>query len=248
MNRTVVLVHGLRTSSSMWDPQVERLSARGWTCIAPDLPGHGSRRDEVFTGEAAVETIRAALEEGATAGPPHLVGCSLGGMLAIHAASLYPEMVRSLVAAACSTQPGRRSARLYGRAVSLVDRAGEAPLYRVLGRAGADAYLRKGRASLEAVAAGVRAVAEFDLLADLRRILVPVTILNGHLDQFRGQERRFAAAAQRGRLVVLGYGTHMVNLTHPDPYTETLERLLIEADTARETRGLNLRRGFRHRS
>lgn len=229
MSKTVVLVHGLRTSSSMWDLQVERLGRRGWRCITPDLPGHGDRKDEEFSGAAAIETIHEALEAGVADGPAHLVGCSLGGMLAIHAAALRPDLVRSLVAAACSTQPGRRGAALYGKVVTWFDRAGEKPLRRVLGPTGADAYLRKGRAGFDAIAAGVRAVAEFDLRSDLARIDAPVTILNGHLDQFRGQERRFARAAPRGRLVVLGYGTHMVNLTHPGPYTDTLERLLLEA-------------------
>ncbi|MBB1484130.1 alpha/beta hydrolase [Tessaracoccus sp. MC1865] len=232
MSRTVVLVHGLRTSSTMWDPQVERLRERGWTCISPDLPGHGSRRDETFTSQSALDTIRAALLEASTAGPAHLVGCSLGGMLAIHAAARFPEVVRSLVASGCSTQPGRRSAAFYGRLIGWTDRAGEAPLRRVLGPAGAEAYLRRGRADLATVAAGVRAVAQFDLLADLASIDAPVTILNGRFDQFRGQERRFARAARRGRLVVLGYGTHMVNLTHPGPYTDRLERLLLEAEAA----------------
>ncbi|MFD0867411.1 alpha/beta fold hydrolase, partial [Tessaracoccus lubricantis] len=87
-----------------------------------------------------------------------------------------------------------------------------------------------GRADLTVVSAAVRAVARFDLLADLARVDAPVTVLNGRLDQFRGQERRFAAAAPQGRLVVLGYGTHMVNLTHPDAYTDTLERLLQDAE------------------
>lgn len=230
MSKTVVLVHGLRTSSSMWDLQVERLTRRGWRCLTPDLPGHGDRKDEPFTGDAAIDTIHAALAEGADGGPAHLVGCSLGGMLAIHAASLRPGMVRSLVGAACSTQPGRRGAALYGQLVTWFDRAGERPLRRVLGEEGADAYLRKGRAGLDAIAAGVRAVAQFDLRADLAKVDAPVTILNGHLDQFRGQERRFARAAPLGRLVVLGYGTHMVNLTHPRPYTDVLEGLLLDAD------------------
>lgn len=230
MSKTVVLVHGLRTSSSMWDLQVERLTQRGWRCVTPDLPGHGDRKDEAFTGDAAIETIHDALLEGSTEGPPHLIGCSLGGMLAIHAASERPELISSLVAAGCSTQPSRRAAAVYGQVVTWFDRGGEKPLRRVLGDEGADAYLRKGRAGFDAIAAGVRAVAEFDLKADLAKVDAPVTILNGHLDQFRGQERRFARAAPRGRLVVLGYGTHMVNLTHPGPYTDTLEQLLLDAD------------------
>ncbi|MFD0864553.1 alpha/beta fold hydrolase, partial [Tessaracoccus lubricantis] len=100
------------------------------------MPGHGSRRGEPFTAEAAIGTIRTALLEGSTAGQPHLVGCSLGGMVAIHTAGRYPELVRSLVAAGCSTQPGARSAGLYARLIGWSDRAGEAPVRRLLGEEG----------------------------------------------------------------------------------------------------------------
>ena len=53
----VVLVHGIRTSATMWRAQVEHLTARGNPVIAVDLPGHGSRMSEEFTLETAFGTI-----------------------------------------------------------------------------------------------------------------------------------------------------------------------------------------------
>lgn len=213
----------------MWDPQIALLGKR-WRCIAPDLPGHGDRAGERFTAEAALRTIEDALAQ--ADGPAHLVGCSLGGMLALHAAAGTGHPLASVVAAGCSTQPGPGSARAYGKVIGLVDRwGGEAAVRRVMGEGAARHFLRKGRADLATVERAVAAVATFDLLADTARIDAPVAFLNGHLDQFRGQERRFAGQAARGRLVVLGYGTHMVNLTHPVPYTRTLQRLLLEAES-----------------
>ena len=60
----VVLVHGTRTSHSQWDPQVPALRAAGHHVLAPDLPGHGARRGEPFTLEAAQAVIEGAARTG----------------------------------------------------------------------------------------------------------------------------------------------------------------------------------------
>lgn len=229
MSAPIVFVHGLRTSSSMWDAERALLEEHGWRTSAPDLPGHGSRRGEPFTREAAVRTVVDALGE--LDEPAHLVGCSLGGMLAIHVAALDGVAVRSLVAAACSTQPTRGTAAAYGWVIGLVDRlSGDEGIRWALGPAGAEAYLRQGRAGLDVVVEAMRAVSTLQLRADLARVEAPVTILNGRYDQLRWQERSFAAAAPLGRLVVLPFGGHTVSLTRPEAYTEVLERLLRDAE------------------
>src|SRR4051794_24087958 len=105
----VVLVHGLRSSRTMWRAQVEALRAVGREAIAVDLPGHGARRADTFTLAGAVE----AVEEGvagvsARSGRPALVvGLSLGGYVAIAHAARRPEHVAGVVAAGCSTHPYR---------------------------------------------------------------------------------------------------------------------------------------------
>ena len=90
MTESIVLVHGTRTSSSQWDLQLPGLREAGYLVSAPDLPGHGVHRGEPFTLTEATATIsRAVLTAAEATGPAtvHLVGSSLGGMLAIHAAA-----------------------------------------------------------------------------------------------------------------------------------------------------------------
>lgn len=223
----VVLVHGTRTSSRQWDPQVPGLRAAGYRVIVPDLPGHGTRTAEPFTLRAAADAIAEAV---ASAGDrrTHLVGTSLGGMLAIHVAAnrTLPKLV-SLIAAGAAVQPGPRSAALYGKMLAGLDRAPvRAPWAR-------HAHLLGARSGPEVIAPAMRAVAALDLRADLARIAVPVIILSPRFDQLRVQERAFAAAAPQGRLEVLPYGTHLVNLSRPRRFTRDLVRLLGELDRER---------------
>ena len=227
----VVLVHGTRTSATQWDRQLPSLGAAGHRPHAIDLPGHGTRRREPFDLVPALETIAAAVR-GAPS-PVHLVGSSLGGMLAIHAAARGLENLASLTVCGGAVQPTPLSARLYGAMIELADHLpgvsaeGRGWLFTwILGPEGAHAYLRGGRADASVVRPSMEAVASLDLLGDLRRIPVPVTFLHGRLDQLRLQERQFAAAAPDGRLEVLPYGTHMVNLNRPERFTADLLRVL----------------------
>lgn len=55
MTTSIVLIHAVRSSRTMWKGQVRRLRDHGFQVIAPDLPGHGRRRDESFTLEGALE-------------------------------------------------------------------------------------------------------------------------------------------------------------------------------------------------
>ena len=250
----VVLVHGTRTSHSQWDPQVPALRAAGHHVLAPDLPGHGARRGEPFTLEAAQAVIEGAARTAheATALPVHLVGSSLGGMLAIRSAARLGAADRadagtdkagaspvlgSLVACGAAVQPTPLTARLYARLITATDllpamrRGSEAfPFTWLLGRDGARAYLRGGRADNDVVAPAFAAVASLDLRGELSRIPAPVTFLHGRFEQLRLHERSFTAAAPQGRLELLPYGNHMLNLVRAERFTPDLLRILARAE------------------
>lgn len=243
-SEAVVLVHGTRTSHSQWDRQMPALRAAGYTVVPPDLPGHGTRRGEPFTLEAAITAITDAIsraatmtgsDDGAAECRVHLVGSSLGGMLAIHAAAARPAALASLTVCGGTVQPTPGTARLYGRLLELVDSLpggadGSSRLFKLLlGPDGARAYLRGGRAPAEVAVPSFDAVASLDLRADLARIEVAVTFLHGRFDQMRVHERSFVASTRKGRLVVLPYGTHMVNLNMPERFNADLLRVLARA-------------------
>src|SRR3972149_9093316 len=79
----VVFAHGLTFDRHMWDHQVETLSSR-YRCIAYDLLGHGgsSLGQEGYTLEDEAENLHALMVR-AGASPAHVVGHSLGGMVAL---------------------------------------------------------------------------------------------------------------------------------------------------------------------
>ncbi|WP_246956775.1 alpha/beta hydrolase [Brachybacterium sp. Marseille-Q7125] len=235
----VVLIHGTRTSHSQWDLQRPGLEAAGHRTTAPDLPGHGARHTEPFTLDAAAEVISQAVRVAAEDGPTHLVGSSLGGMLAIHTAARLtaedPALLCSVIACGAAVQPTPHTARAYAALMEMVDRVPGArqstwPLRLLLGAEGARAYVRGGRADVAVVAPAFAAVASMDLRADLARIPVPVTFLHGRGDHLRLHERSFVAAAPRGALEVLPYGNHMVNLVRPGRFTTDLLRVLARSE------------------
>jgi len=93
----VLLVHGLGSSTEDWEPQVNALR-REFTVVAYDVRGHG--RTAKPAGAYSVSQFAAdaaALISALKLGPVHVVGLSMGGMIAFQLAADHPELVRSLV-------------------------------------------------------------------------------------------------------------------------------------------------------
>ncbi|MGN8246958.1 alpha/beta fold hydrolase [Cellulomonas soli] len=229
MGIPVVLVHGLRSSRTMWRSQVEALDRAGRTALAIDLPGHGARRGELFTQEAAVDAVRRGIDE--VGGRALVVGLSLGGYTGIAHAARHPAQVAGLVAAACSTVPwtpvlqgwsvaAKGICRLPDSGAALNERLA----HRMLPPAGA-VDVAAGGYALDVVVDVLREARGADPLGDLARVQVPVWLVNGRYDHFRTHERRFLRACQDGRLVVVPGATHLVSLVAPERFT----RVVLEA-------------------
>ena len=103
----VVLLHGLGGSRIAWDAQLASLSSR-WRAAAWDMPGYGaaappSHEPVTFRSlaDAAASWIGAL---GATRA--HVVGISMGGMIAQYLAVWHPDRVRSLTLMSSSPKFG----------------------------------------------------------------------------------------------------------------------------------------------
>jgi pimeloyl-ACP methyl ester carboxylesterase len=95
----LVLVHGTGgNAGTSWTPMLERLTAR-WTVVRPDYSGSGATRDDggPLTLPGLARQVVAAAERAGLASF-HLLGYSLGALVAVQAAADYPAQVRSLVA------------------------------------------------------------------------------------------------------------------------------------------------------
>ena len=93
----VVLVHAVGVDLTYWGDQIEMLQA-SFDVVAYDLPGHGgsAKPAKGFGFTDAVATLTKVIVD-ADAGPAHIVGLSVGGMIAQNLALARPDLVRSLV-------------------------------------------------------------------------------------------------------------------------------------------------------
>src|SRR5689334_14417387 len=111
----VVLLHGVGLDHTMWRP-VGALRADEFEVLTPDLLGHGGNapaRDGIALADLA-EAVAAALPA-----PAHLVGFSLGALVAQHLARYRPDLVLTLtsVSSVCRRTDAERTAVL-GRLAS----------------------------------------------------------------------------------------------------------------------------------
>ncbi|GIH22538.1 alpha/beta hydrolase [Acrocarpospora phusangensis] len=82
----VVFLHGSAASGAVWKPVTRALARRrpdaGW--LLADLPGHGRSRWQLdYSPDGYADAVAAAIREHADGRPVHLVGHSLGAMVAL---------------------------------------------------------------------------------------------------------------------------------------------------------------------
>lgn len=93
----LLFIHGLGSCGEDWQPQIDCFRDR-YRTIACDLRGHGrsSKPRGPYSIEGFASDLASMLRE-LRVGPTHVVGISLGGMVAFQLAVDAPELVRSLV-------------------------------------------------------------------------------------------------------------------------------------------------------
>jgi pimeloyl-ACP methyl ester carboxylesterase len=93
-DRAVLLVHGLTASHREWVELGPALAAQGWYVIAPDLRGRGlSAKPPHGYGIALHANDLLTLSDALGLTAVHVVGHSLGALIATYMAALYPTRI-----------------------------------------------------------------------------------------------------------------------------------------------------------
>ncbi|GGX01079.1 alpha/beta fold hydrolase [Streptomyces lomondensis] len=229
---TVVLLHGVGLDHTMWEPAAALLADR-FTVLTPDLPGHGSRppvRDGVTLADLA-DGVADEIPAGS-----HLVGFSLGALVAQHVALHRPELVATLtsVSSVCARTEEERASVLGRLRAAEADfpASAAASLKRWYAGTGvAPDRVARTEATLLANDVGsflgcyrVFATADAELAPDLGRIAVRALAVTGENDPGSTPEmtHRLAAALPDCRAVVVPGARHMLPVERPEAFADSL--------------------------
>ena len=236
----IVLLHGVGLDHRMWRPVADLLRREpggDLTVVTPDLLGHGSSApapEGTTLGDLADDVARSV-----PAGS-HLVGFSLGALVAQHLARYRPELVASLtsVSSVCRRTEAERAAVL-GRLAAAADdfpASVEASLQRWYDGTSVDPDLvAETRATLLAndVASylncyRVFATGDAEIGPELPRITAPALAITGALDPGSTPEmtRRLAAAIPGCRADVIPDARHMLPIQRPHELVTSLATLV----------------------
>ena len=97
MSAPIVFLHPLGADARFWDPV--RAVLRSESTAAFDLPGHGSAPPPPKGVGIDAYSAPVALQIAALGEPAHIVGMSLGGLVAQYLGAVHPDLVASVVLA-----------------------------------------------------------------------------------------------------------------------------------------------------
>jgi (E)-2-((N-methylformamido)methylene)succinate hydrolase len=235
---TLVLLHGVGLDHTMWEP-VATLLPGDVEVITPDLPGHGGRPP------APAGVTLAALAEAIVADIPagsHVVGFSLGALVAQHLARYRPDLVATLtsVSSVCRRTRDEREAVLDRLHMAETDFAASASASLRRWFDGTDVdpeQVRRTEATLLANDTGsflrcyrVFATGDAEIGPELGRITVPALAITGEHDPGSTPEmtRRLATAMPNCRAVIVPVARHMLPVERPQELVDCLSTFIGE--------------------
>jgi len=249
---TVVLIHGVGMNRSVWAPQIDALTEH-YQVIAYDMLGHGD--SALPTAEPTLDEYASQLEallDALRIERAHVIGHSMGALVALEFALAHPLRTRSVAAmnAVYDRTPGQREA-VMSRAASLGDAPHDMGIDITLARWFGDpvpAHLTKAAQAVRALLLSVHPVGyarTYRLFAQsddahvgrLAGLTVPALFLTGECDANSNPEMSLAmaAAAPFGRAQIIANERHMMNVTDPAQVNERLLAFLRGASEASAT-------------
>ena len=240
----VLLLHGLGADGTSWSLQLPALVQAGFRPLAPDAPGFGGSPYDGRGWNIRREAAQLAgwLEELGT-GPAHVVGLSMGGVIAQQFALDYPQLTKKLVLVSTFAvlRPEDFSGWWYfiRRAGAVLTLGLEAQAQVVARRVFPDPEDQQMRAMYLAIVARAdprayrRAMASlglFDSRKRLREIHAPTLVLTGADDSTVSPARQSLLVQDipGARQVVIPQAGHAVSVDQAEQFNQTLLEFLKE--------------------
>jgi pimeloyl-ACP methyl ester carboxylesterase len=239
----VLLVHGLGSSTLDWQPQVDALAPR-YQVITYDVRGHGrsSKPRQRYSVRLFAEDT-AAFIRSLGVGAVHVVGISMGGMIAFQLAVSNPELVRSLVIVnsgpAMPITTFAQRLMIWSRIAIVrlrgMRKMGEVLASRLLPKpehAGLRQQFIERWAANDPTAylASLKGLVNWSVVDRLGAIACPTLILTADQDYTPVDVKRaYMAMIPGARLVVVDDARHMLPVERPEPFNEALLAFLAQA-------------------
>jgi len=238
--KNLVLVHGFLGGSGQWAAQVDAFS-RHFKVVTVDLPGFGlkSRWD---APERIADYADFVLDELSSLGIKrfHLLGHSMGGMIVQEMAVRAPKLIESLVlygTGPVGMMPGRFETIEESRLRASEDGA-DATGKRIAATWFMEGEMAEyyplcaslaGKASLQAILAGLTAMEAWSGLSALPKIAVPTLVLWGDCDRAYqwSQPEQLWRKIHGAQLAVIPGCSHAVHLEKPHLFNAVLEDFLL---------------------
>jgi 3-oxoadipate enol-lactonase len=128
---TIVLIPGLGLPGSAWGAVADQLG-RHFRLVVVDPRGSGAsdKPDGPYTADLVSADLRSVLEASETESA-HVIGLSMGGMIAQDLAVRFPAMVKSLVLLSTFAEPDAWFTRLFEARRQLIERVGIVEHFRI---------------------------------------------------------------------------------------------------------------------
>jgi pimeloyl-ACP methyl ester carboxylesterase len=227
----VVFIHGAGFDHSAWALHTRWFAHHGFAVLAPDLPGHGRSAGPSLGTIAGMADWTAALLTAAGAPKAHLIGHSMGSLVALETAARHPDKVSALsligTAATMTVGPDLLKAAEADddAAIDMVSIWGLGFSAELGGSLAPGLWMHGGaQAVLRRCAPGVlfgdlsACNAYGNALAAAATVRVPTTLVLGERDMMTPARagKALAAAIPHARTIVVPGAGHMVMAERPD--------------------------------
>jgi len=241
----LAFLHGATLDGTQWEPQIVHFASR-FRCIAWDAPWHGASEHPAapanFADMArALQEVLAALD----ATPAHLVGLSMGSVLAADFACRYPAALRSMVLIGAIVCKGDVSPIVDEALLDTLATSTENPFV-ASGMNGSVApatlrerppwfahyVARQANADLRTYADILRDLLRLDLREALATLRIPALVLWGEHDlgaTSREANETAARCLAGSRFLVVPDAGHFTNLENPAFVNREIGRFLASA-------------------